>query len=165
MTTATSAAPARPAALEDRALFGHPRGLGLLFVVEMWERFSYYGMRALLVLYLVNAVRWAPAFSKFRKGDVVTVQCVTPFTDVIPAGYTEVELVRAPAPGSVRAYSDLDVRVDCTVAGSTVRIAAPRNTDTTITFRPILDCILMSKGISTPEIEGRVEWSLAFEEV
>jgi POT family proton-dependent oligopeptide transporter len=32
---------------------GHPPGLYLLFVVEMWERFSYYGMRALLVLYLI----------------------------------------------------------------------------------------------------------------
>lgn len=35
---------------------GHPRGLFLLFFVEMWERFSYYGMRALLVLYLIQAV-------------------------------------------------------------------------------------------------------------
>ena len=34
---------------------GHPRGLFLLFATEMWERFSYYGMRALLVLYLVAA--------------------------------------------------------------------------------------------------------------
>ena len=35
-------------------LFGHPRGLTFLFTVEMWERFSYYGMRALLVLYMVK---------------------------------------------------------------------------------------------------------------
>jgi POT family proton-dependent oligopeptide transporter len=35
-------------------LFGHPRGLSYLFTVEMWERFSYYGMRALLVLYMVK---------------------------------------------------------------------------------------------------------------
>jgi POT family proton-dependent oligopeptide transporter len=34
---------------------GHPAGLFLLFLVEMWERFSYYGMRGLLVLYLVQA--------------------------------------------------------------------------------------------------------------
>src|SRR5687767_8249522 len=38
---------------ESHQLFGHPRGLFLLFLVEMWERFSYYGMRGLLVLYLV----------------------------------------------------------------------------------------------------------------
>ena len=33
---------------------GHPRGLTYLFITEMWERFSYYGMRALLVLYMVK---------------------------------------------------------------------------------------------------------------
>src|SRR5436190_746933 len=36
-----------------RTLLGHPPGLFLLFAVEMWERFSYYGMRGLLVLYLI----------------------------------------------------------------------------------------------------------------
>jgi POT family proton-dependent oligopeptide transporter len=35
-------------------LFGHPKGLYVLFFTEMWERFSYYGMRSLLVLYMVN---------------------------------------------------------------------------------------------------------------
>ena len=35
-------------------LFGHPRALSYLFATEMWERFSYYGMRALLVLYMVR---------------------------------------------------------------------------------------------------------------
>ena len=34
--------------------FGHPKGLSFLFATEMWERFSYYGMRALLVLYMVD---------------------------------------------------------------------------------------------------------------
>jgi POT family proton-dependent oligopeptide transporter len=43
----------------DSHFLGHPRGLGLLFGVEMWERFSYYGMRALLVLYLVNGLHWS----------------------------------------------------------------------------------------------------------
>jgi proton-dependent oligopeptide transporter, POT family len=37
-------------------LFGHPKGLAFLFATEMWERFSYYGMRALLVLYLTKYV-------------------------------------------------------------------------------------------------------------
>ncbi len=36
----------------ERTLLGHPRGLAFLFMTEMWERYSYYGMRALLVLYL-----------------------------------------------------------------------------------------------------------------
>ena len=36
--------------------FGHPRGLSVLFFTEMWERFSYYGMRAILILYMVAPV-------------------------------------------------------------------------------------------------------------
>lgn len=37
-----------------KELFGHPVGLYILFFTEMWERFSYYGMRAILVLYLIT---------------------------------------------------------------------------------------------------------------
>ena len=48
----TSQAPA-PA----RQWFGHPRGLSTLFFTEMWERFSYYGMRGILLLFLVAAAR------------------------------------------------------------------------------------------------------------
>jgi POT family proton-dependent oligopeptide transporter len=41
--------------MSERAeLFGHPRGLTFLFTTEMWERFSYYGMRSLLVLYMTK---------------------------------------------------------------------------------------------------------------
>src|ERR1041385_746088 len=36
----------------DRGFFGHPRGLSTLFFTEMWERFSYYGMRAFLIYYM-----------------------------------------------------------------------------------------------------------------
>ncbi len=39
--------------LTGKKIFGHPIGLYILFLTEMWERFSYYGMRAILVLYLV----------------------------------------------------------------------------------------------------------------
>jgi POT family proton-dependent oligopeptide transporter len=42
------------ASAQNNDLFGHPRGLTYLFATEMWERFSYYGMRALLVLYMVK---------------------------------------------------------------------------------------------------------------
>ena len=40
----------------DSKVLGHPSGLFVLFFTEMWERFSYYGMRAILVLFLVSAV-------------------------------------------------------------------------------------------------------------
>jgi dipeptide/tripeptide permease len=39
-------------------LFGHPVGLYVLFFTEMWERFSYYGMKALLIFYMVNYFKW-----------------------------------------------------------------------------------------------------------
>ena len=35
-------------------IFGHPKGLFLLFFTEMWERFSYYGMRGILILYMTK---------------------------------------------------------------------------------------------------------------
>jgi POT family proton-dependent oligopeptide transporter len=43
-------------AASDRAFFGHPRGLSTLFFTEMWERFSYYGMRGFLILYMTAPV-------------------------------------------------------------------------------------------------------------
>ncbi|MBW8847185.1 MAG: peptide MFS transporter [Burkholderiales bacterium] len=58
MTTATLTAGADATsdarARHDRAFLGHPAGLGWLSFCELWERFSYYGMQALLVLYLGN---------------------------------------------------------------------------------------------------------------
>ncbi len=51
--TATATTPRVP---RDRAFFGHPLGLLTLFGTELWERFSYYGMRAILLYYLTDAV-------------------------------------------------------------------------------------------------------------
>ncbi|MGA9835783.1 MAG: peptide MFS transporter [Gemmatimonadaceae bacterium] len=45
----------RPGAM-PHGFFGHPRGLSTLFFTEMWERFSYYGMRAFLILYMVHVL-------------------------------------------------------------------------------------------------------------
>ncbi|MGZ8330755.1 MAG: peptide MFS transporter [Rhodoplanes sp.] len=54
MRVARASTAAAGPTLAQRELFGHPRGLAFLFATEMWERFSYYGMRALLVLYMVK---------------------------------------------------------------------------------------------------------------
>jgi POT family proton-dependent oligopeptide transporter len=57
-TTANdSVPPARTSSTEGPQVLGHPRGLMTLFFTEMWERFTYYGMRALLVLFLADSVR------------------------------------------------------------------------------------------------------------
>ncbi len=44
----------QPGAEQEKTFFGHPRGLMTLFTTELWERFSYYGMRAILLLYLTD---------------------------------------------------------------------------------------------------------------
>lgn len=52
--THTTQAPLRP---DQKGFFGHPRGLATLFFTEMWERFSYYGMRGILILFMVDAIQ------------------------------------------------------------------------------------------------------------
>src|SRR5215211_8441247 len=52
MATAAVRRPQSELREQDTRFFGHPRGLSTLFFTEMWERFSYYGMRALLLLYM-----------------------------------------------------------------------------------------------------------------
>ena len=59
--SATARSPQRPD--EEITFLGHPRGLFVLFFAEMWERFSYYGMRALLVLYLAHHFLFDDRFS------------------------------------------------------------------------------------------------------
>jgi proton-dependent oligopeptide transporter, POT family len=56
MTEATAVPDTAAAPAVRREFLGHPPGLSFLFATEMWERFSYYGMRALLVLYMVKYV-------------------------------------------------------------------------------------------------------------
>ncbi|MEU6212550.1 peptide MFS transporter [Streptomyces sp. NPDC051815] len=51
---ASSLTTSSPSPAPEKTVLGHPIGLATLFMTEMWERFSYYGMRALLVLYLVS---------------------------------------------------------------------------------------------------------------
>jgi proton-dependent oligopeptide transporter, POT family len=54
MSTPEDAAPAAPS--KNRSFFGHPIGLSTLFFTEFWERFSYYGIRPLLILFMAAAV-------------------------------------------------------------------------------------------------------------
>ena len=60
-----------PDAVTEKQWFGHPRGLSNLFFTEMWERFSYYGMRALLILYMVAPPsKGGLGFSTERSGSI-----------------------------------------------------------------------------------------------
>jgi POT family proton-dependent oligopeptide transporter len=63
--------PAVSPAASEKTWFGHPRGVSTLFFTEMWERFSYYGMRAFLILYMVApASRGGLGFDDARAGSI-----------------------------------------------------------------------------------------------
>jgi proton-dependent oligopeptide transporter, POT family len=63
---------------QKHELFGHPRGLTLLFFTEMWERFSYYGMRAIFSLYMVNALLFSRAKASEIYGSYTGLVYLTP---------------------------------------------------------------------------------------
>ena len=70
--------PPRPAATPDVGFFGHPRGLSTLFFTEMWERFSYYGMRGFLILYMIKALGFTDQHAGLSYGNYVSSVWLTP---------------------------------------------------------------------------------------
>lgn len=72
MQTAVAQKPA------DASSKGHPKGLAVLFTTEMWERFNFYGMRALLTLFLVNALAFSEAESSYVYGGFLGLSYLTP---------------------------------------------------------------------------------------
>jgi POT family proton-dependent oligopeptide transporter len=59
-------------------VIGHPKGLFLLFMAEMWERFSYYGMRALLIFYLVQHWLFSDSEASIIYGAYTALVYITP---------------------------------------------------------------------------------------
>ena len=57
---------------------GHPKGLGVLFTTEMWERFNFYGMRAILSLFLINALAFKESESSLIYGGFLALCYLTP---------------------------------------------------------------------------------------
>ncbi|UYQ93230.1 peptide MFS transporter [Chitinophaga horti] len=57
---------------------GHPKGLYVLFATEMWERFNYYGMRAILVLFMTKALLFDKAFASSLYGSYTSLVYLTP---------------------------------------------------------------------------------------
>ena len=68
--------------------FGHPRGLATLFFTEMWERFSYYGMRALLILYMVGSTQQPGlGFGVERAAQIYGIYTMLVYLMGIPGGF------------------------------------------------------------------------------
>src|SRR4051794_26242342 len=81
--------PATPAALAPQTgFFGHPRGLATLFFTEFWERFSYYGMRALLTLFMTATVaQGGLGFSTERSGAIYGLYTAFVYMVALPGGW------------------------------------------------------------------------------
>jgi POT family proton-dependent oligopeptide transporter len=63
---------------DEKTWFGHPRGLTVLFLTNMWEQFSYYGMRALLVYYMTKQLMMAQGASSLVYGTYTACAYFTP---------------------------------------------------------------------------------------
>jgi len=76
-----------PVRADDAGFAGHPRGLAPLFFTEMWERFSYYGMRAILVLYMVApAAQGGLGFDTKRAASIYGTYTMAVYLTAIPGG-------------------------------------------------------------------------------
>lgn len=85
---------ALPQTAEDRGFFGHPRGLQTLFFTEMWERFSYYGMRALLILFMTApAVKGGLGFDDQTAAAVYGLYVAAVYLVALPGGWVADRLV------------------------------------------------------------------------
>jgi POT family proton-dependent oligopeptide transporter len=72
----------------DTRFFGHPRGLSTLFFTEMWERFSYYGMRALLILFMTAPVAAGGlGFDTSRAGPIYALYVSAVYLLSLPGGW------------------------------------------------------------------------------
>jgi POT family proton-dependent oligopeptide transporter len=72
----------------DTRFFGHPRGLATLFFTEMWERYSYYGTRALLILYMTAAVQnGGIGFSVMKSGAIYGFYTAMVYLLSLPGGW------------------------------------------------------------------------------
>src|SRR5436305_293824 len=72
----------------DTRFFGHPRGLATLFFMEMWERYSYYGTRALLILYMTAATTHGGlGFSVMKAGAIYGFYTAMVYLLSLPGGW------------------------------------------------------------------------------
>jgi POT family proton-dependent oligopeptide transporter len=78
----------------DTRFFGHPRGLSTLFFTEMWERFSYYGMRALLILFMTAApAAGGLGFDAVTAGAVYGLYTSMVYMTTLPGGWIADRLI------------------------------------------------------------------------
>lgn len=78
----------QPPSSDDRGFFGHPRGLSTIFFTEMWERFSFYGLRPLLVLFMSAALLDGGfGFERGQASAIVGIYAASVYLASLPGGW------------------------------------------------------------------------------
>jgi POT family proton-dependent oligopeptide transporter len=157
--------------VSEKTLFGHPRGLTWLFTTEMWERFSYYGMRALLVLYLTKFL-FAPGnfegvigyhllhnllqslFGQLDAGAVVNSTYQPQFASLIYGFYTGFVYL-TPFFGGIIADRWLGQRRSVIVGGITMAIAEFTLMSPSLLFVGLI-LLIVGNGFFKPNISTQV---------
>jgi len=90
----SSGSAASPANAPSTGFFGHPRGLSTLFFTEMWERFSYYGMRAILLLFMTAAVaEGGLGWDAAKAGPIYGLYTALAYLAALPGGWIADRLI------------------------------------------------------------------------
>jgi POT family proton-dependent oligopeptide transporter len=124
----------------DTAFFGHPIGLATLFFTEMWERFSFYGIRALLIIYMTtNLAKGGLGMEAAAAGVVMGVYTASVYLLSLPGGWVADRFLgqrRATMLGGIG------------IAGGNALLAAPTHS----LFFPGLVLIALGTGLLKPNI-------------
>jgi proton-dependent oligopeptide transporter, POT family len=147
---------------DERAFFGHPRGLGWLSYTEFWERFSYYGMQALLVLYMTHRlllpghVEHIVGFTTFRAVletfyGTLSTQALASVIFGLYAGLVYV----TPIGGGFLADRFLG-RTRTIVLGALLMAAGHFLMASEYTFLPALTCLLLGAGCFKGNLAAQV---------
>ena len=128
---------------DDKTWMGHPRGLMTLFFTELWERFSYYGMRGILVLFLVDAMRGGFAMSTATAAAIYGLYTSMVYLVALPGGWIADNLM-----GQRNAIFAGGVIIAC----GHFSMAIP----TTYTFYQGLILIIIGTGLLKPNVSAIV---------
>ena len=126
----------------DKQWFGHPRGLSTLFFTEMWERFSYYGLRGILLLYIVNETTGL-GYSDELGTAIVGAYLASVYLLALPGGWIADQLI-----GQKRAV----FVGGCFIAAGHFSMAVP----TEFTFFLGLGLIALGTGLLKPNVSAIV---------